>query len=165
MNKKSVISIILFTVLAILLGCSSKGKKEQLYDVKIRGAGNVIVKQASACINLCRSYVTTWEYARVTGTDFKTASAQLQGTEVESLKKQFEESKSEINKLLEDLANPPLKYIEAHEKLIELNDIYSKIHSLVMNPSGSMESFNDSINELQNKLVEKKNELDSTLSF
>lgn len=166
MKKMSVLCIVVFTVFVILMGCTSgsKEKKERLYEVKIAGMGNVIVKQASACISLCRSYVATWEYAKATGTDFKAAAGELQGTETKRLKNQLIEGRQTIKEFLGGLENPPLKFAESYEKLIELREIYQKIHSLALNPPDSMEGFNDSINNLQNKLVDKKEELDSMLA-
>lgn len=163
MKKKRAIGSLLFIILVVLLGCGNKEREEKVYEVKIKGLRNVIVDAASSYINFCRSYVAVWEYAKVTGMDFETAYAELQGDRGEKARRYFGENRANIKRLMESLADPPPKFAESYQKLEELYDIYEDLHTLTLNPSGSEEEFNDSVNELHGEFAEKLEELDMLL--
>jgi len=163
MKKKPIAGILLFTVFLVLLGCSNREREEKAYEVKIRGLRNVIVKAASSYINFSRSYVTIWEYAKVTGMDFETAYAELQGDRGEKARRYFGENRANIKRIVGTLSDPPLKFSKCYKRLVELYGIYEDLHTLTLNPSGTEEEFNDSINGLHTEFVEKLEELDLLL--
>jgi len=163
MKRNFAFVILLLIILWGGLSCQSKEKNIELYGVKAVGIGNIIVNMASACISQSRSYVTAWEYARVSGMDYDTAAAEMLGPEAERLKNQLRENKAELDVLMEELKDPPVEFAESYAKLLELYDLYALIHELALNPSQPMEDYNDSINSLQNSIAQVKDELDSML--
>ena len=68
-------------------------------------------------------------------------------------------SKMKIDELMSGLASPPEPMIDVHRKLIELYGIYSQIYNFALEPSGSLASYNRSINDLQSNLMKTANEL------
>lgn len=75
----------------------------------------------------------------------------------------MDDSKKLIDDLMKDISSPPDKYKNAHPKLIELYGIYSQIYSQAKSPSGSLVSFNSSINDLQSKFIKTSNELNALI--
>jgi hypothetical protein len=47
-----------------------------------------------------------------------------------------------------------------YEKLFELHALYSKIHTLAVSPSGSMDEYSDLINDLESQMKDLKSRLD-----
>ena len=130
----------------------------------VRAAGNVIVNQASACINQARVYITVYEYAKVSGMDYEAAAAEMLGKETEQNKRMMMENRRAIGSLLNGLGELPPELAGTQARLLELHKKYLQIHSLAINPSGSMEGFNESINDLQNQLLKAKRDLDTELA-
>jgi hypothetical protein len=149
-----------------MIGCggSVSEREKMIYANKLEATGNIIVQQASACISQARSYMATWEYAKVSDIDFKTALRELGGEETARNKALMIENRTEIERLIESLQDPPPEYLETLQKLEELEEAYLEIHFLVLEPPESMEDFQDSVVEWEDWLVEVKQEFDSILS-
>ncbi len=55
--------------------------------------------------------------------------------------------KSETDKIMQSMNEPPEKFSAASEKLSKLYGIYSKVHSLALSPSDSLAAFTDSVDK------------------
>lgn len=159
-NRKYYLIILVLCLFITLVGCARQQKEEKAYREILMSAGDVITKMASACISNARSYINVREYARVTGEDFNTITDKILGSEYQELLAQLEASKVKIDEFMEGLENPPAKLVELYEKLFELYALYSEIHTLAVSPSGSMDEYSDSINDLESQMKELKSRLD-----
>jgi hypothetical protein len=162
--KKSLISTLVFLpVIVYFAGCGNQGREERAYEIKAQGLGELIAKQASACVSQSRAYMAVWEYAKVSEMEFEEAAAEMLGAETRQNKAMMVENKAMIETLLEELKDPPKKFEESYTKLMELHAIYVQLHTLALDPSDDMEEHNEKVNSLADKIAEKKRELDATL--
>ena len=134
--------------------CRDKAKEAEAYAVRARILGDLILAQTSAYISQSKAYITAWEYAKVTGEDFKTAVRHVLGIQAEHNKMEFLSTKEKIAARLEKLGQPPQEFVDAHEKLISLHDLYLKLHALALNPEPPQERYEKSIHELTKKIDE-----------
>ena len=166
MRRVHILIILMLSFFIIFSGCDrGKNNKRKMaeYREMVRSTGNVIMKQASGCFSQFKSYVTAWEYAKVTGTDFHAAVDEILGERNERLKEEMRKNRWAIHEIMVKLRDSPPELIDCYKKLDELYGIYLEIHSLAMNPSEAMENFDALINDLQSRLEEKKKELDEFL--
>ena len=64
------------------------------------------------------------------------------------------ESQSNVAQLMRELNNPPQKYQEDYSALKELYSAYVELVTLVINPSGTLESFTERFNDADQNVVE-----------
>jgi hypothetical protein len=152
-------------VFVFLARCASRVGKEKKYEIKAQGLGEILTKQASACVSQSKAYAAVWEYAKVTGIDFKTAAAEMLTDETRYNLSMMKENKTKIENLLSELENPPPQYAKSFKILEEIYDIYQKLHTLALNPMDDMEKHNASVNKLSLALMEKKKELDAIFLY
>lgn len=159
-NRKYYLIFLVLCFFVTLVGCARQQEEEKAYREVLMSAGEVITKMASACISHARSYINIREYARVTGEDFDAIADKILGKEYQELQAQLEASKLKIDEFMEGLEEPPSALIELYEKLFELHALYSEIHDLAVSPSGSMDEYSDSINDLESRMKGLKSRLD-----
>lgn len=159
-NRKYYLIILVLCLFITLVGCARQQKEEKAYREVLMSAGDVITKMASACISHARSYISVREYARVTGEDFDAIVDKILGSEYQELLAQLKASKVKIDEFMEGLEEPPSTLVKLYEKLLELHALYSKIHTLAVSPSGSMDEYSDLINDLESQMNDLKSRLD-----
>lgn len=159
-NRKYYLIILVLCLFITLVGCARQKEEEKAYREVLMSAGDVITKMASACISHARSYINVREYARISGEDFDAIADKILGSEYQELLAQLKASKVKIDEFMEGLEEPPSTLAELYEKLFELHALYSKIHALAVSPSGSMDEYSDSINDLDSQMKELKSRLD-----
>jgi predicted secreted Zn-dependent protease len=162
LKERLILALICLLVISFLSDCSNRAREEEAYGIKAQGLGELIAKQASACVSQSRAYMAVWEYAKVSEIDFEMAAAEMLGEETKQNKAMMVENKAMIDNLLEELRNPPVKFEESHNKLVELHEIYMQLHTLALKPSDDMEKHNEEVNRLAGQIMEKKKELDAT---
>lgn len=58
-----------------------------------------------------------------------------------------------VNSMMKELNNPPKKYQEAYIILKDFYDAYLELTNLVLNPTGSLQTFTDDFNEADSKVA------------
>jgi len=124
LKGRLILALICLLVILFLSDCSNRAREEEAYGIKAQGLGELIAKQASACVSQSRAYMAVWEYAKVSEIDFEMAAAEMLGEETRQNKAMMVENKAMIDNLLEELRNPPVKFEESHNKLVELDAIF-----------------------------------------
>ena len=116
--------------------------------------GNLIAKVWNNAIFEVRDSETD-RYTRPNGVfagDFNDALLNLMAdSDFSERLNSIEESQIMIQALIHDLDDPPSGYKEAYEALLDLNDAYMELIELVINPSGSLKTY-------QNDLIAADNE-------
>jgi hypothetical protein len=74
-----------------------------------------------------------------------------------------EKVKTEVDKIMQTLQNPPAKYSQANAKLAELNNIYAKLYTLKSSPRGTLDNFNSSTNKAGVSFQKATGELKASL--
>ncbi|MCL6571300.1 MAG: hypothetical protein K6T88_06380 [Bacillus sp. (in: Bacteria)] len=148
---------LLITILLLLIGCSRQN--ENNYRIDLLHSHDMILMYSDLCITTCQLYSNNWKIAIENRKDF---NKELQNTMEKAKEKGIYDlinnNKSDIDSKMKNLVDPPKSYLRAHEKLVEMYGIYSQLHSLALNPSGSLVSFNNTVNDLQNKLIKTSGE-------
>jgi hypothetical protein len=161
--KKTLACIpVLMLVFGLLSGCGNRAQEEDRYAIKAQSLGELMTRQASACVSQSKAYMAVWEYARVSEVDFKTAAKEMLGAETSENKAMMVEHKSMIENLLEELSNPSSDFESTYDRLSELYGIYVKLHDLAMDPSDDMQKHMETVDTLMDQVLEKKRELDAT---
>jgi hypothetical protein len=164
-KKNTIVILVLIGVCLVLSGCGAGNKelKTSLYLKKAETTASIIINQASACTNLARSYMVTWEYAKVSGIDFTQAMREMHGQSTTENKIMMKSNKLDIDELMVSLGDPPSGCEEIHEMIKAMHQKYSEIHSLVLELPDDMEKFQGTVIDLENDLMELSEGLESLL--
>ncbi len=73
---------------------------------------------------------------------------QREAIEDKDVLSQLSDNTADVDKLMKELNNPPVKYQKAYEILIELYGLYTQYADLADFPKGSLVEFNKNTNEL-----------------
>lgn len=74
-----------------------------------------------------------------------------------------EKVKTEVDRIMQTLQNPPDKFSQAYAKLAVLNNIYAKMYSLKGSPRGTLNSFQSSAVKADNAFKEATKELKASM--
>ncbi|MBN1223505.1 MAG: hypothetical protein JXB23_09665 [Candidatus Aminicenantes bacterium] len=163
---KKMRSALAFLAIGVLLsgwGCRSKAKDDEVYELRAKLMGGIILQQATACVSQSKDYISAWEYAKVTGDDFETAAQHILGDQLTENKNMFMTGRSKIEEILEKIGNPPQKFSKAHEKLLSMHEFYLELHTLALHPSKTREKYEDSVNEIVRNIRDAGEEFYSLL--
>ena len=97
-------------------------------------------------------------------TDFNDSLKELFSDEEFQTKIQSIESNQDtVKELMQELQNPPEEHEEAYATLKEYYDAYLELTNLVVNPTGSLQSFTESFNDADTEVVKCYNAMDTYL--
>lgn len=157
-KKKIIISIVTIAVLAfitigIIAGVNSKRTND--YNDKLSATVYLIYTNASRCESICGNVSETWknaiyndyDYYNKGYLDFNKALANLFAdsrikSDVETIKK----TDLTIADSVKSLQNPPAKYKDAYNDILELYGVYQGLVSQATNPTGTLISYNSDVN-------------------
>ncbi|MDR3579273.1 MAG: hypothetical protein P4L44_04845 [Oryzomonas sp.] len=108
-----------------------KNYVKALYGIKVGVEGSL-----NACAKISEDWKATAD-SRVNFTPRVNMDADVKAERV----------KSEVDRIMQTLQNPPAKYSQAKEKLAELNNIYANLYSFKSSPRGTLDSFKSSTNK------------------
>jgi hypothetical protein len=149
--------LFILLILILLTGCTNIQKEN--YKNNLLETHNSIQENTKTCLLANNYYSTVWKNAIENRKDF---NIELVNAVSESEKlgqyKTMNKSKDNIDNKMKQLSNPPKAYQHAYDKLLEMYGIYTQLYSLALNPSGSLVSYNNTINDLQGKLVKASSE-------
>jgi hypothetical protein len=133
------------------------------YQQKLAATADEILAATTKCVDMCGVYSEEWR----DGIEHDNMSLwllhQIDKFEENGNNAAIASSKKRIDQLMSDLASPPASMTDVHRTLVELYGIYSQIHGCASGPSGSLMSYNNTVNDLQSKYVKVANELKVTL--
>jgi len=135
--------LIILGVMTVLLVYCGQSKKQSLFFLeKAKGLGDIIIKQASGDMNLCKMYNTVWEYAKVTDLDFQSAYREMM-LGISEIEMQMETNMQMMDRIMNMVKSPPKNMIGIHDKLIELRESYLEFNKFIYQlPQVSQEKFN-----------------------
>ena len=135
--------LIILGVMTVLLVYCGQSKKQSLFFLeKAKGLGDIIIKQASGDMNLCKMYNTVWEYAKVTDLDFQSAYREMM-LGISEIEMQMETNMQMMDRIMNMVKSPPKNIIGIHDKLIELRESYLEFNKFIYQlPQVSQEKFN-----------------------
>ena len=158
LNTKT--QLIILGVVTVLLVCCAQSNRHSLFLEKARGLGEIIIKQASADMNLCKMYNTVWEYARVTDLDFRSAYREMM-LDTSEIKMQMETNMQMMDRMMNMVKSPPKNMTGIHDKLIELRESYLEFNKFVFQlPQVSQKKFNAKADAYLANINSLKGELD-----
>ena len=118
-----------------------------LYGIKVGVEGNL-----DACAKISDDWKATAE-TRVNFAPRVNLDADVKAEKV----------KTEVDKIMQTLQDPPAKYSQANAKLAELNSIYAKLYSLKRSPQGTLDSFKNTTNKADMDFQKVAGELKTNL--
>jgi len=142
---------------------TTQRQAEQKAKTEYQHTADEILAATAKCIDMCSVYSEQWRE----GIEYDSMDLWLrnQSTRFREYgdKAMIASSKSQIDQLMSGLASPPASMADVHRTLVELYGIYTQIHECARKPSGSLMSYNNTVNDLQSKYVKVANELKVTL--
>lgn len=176
-KKRTLIIITVCVLVAIIAGIASyyiyQQKKIKDYEGTLSAAastmllGSTTAEKAGGLIHdvwyntiYKESDIETDKYTKTTGT-FRTFNSDfnvsLQSLFADSeFKKQIDSIEGNqllVKDFMKELQNPPKQYEDAYEKIRDFYDVYLEFTNLVINPSGSLQSYTNKFNELDSDTV------------
>lgn len=123
--------------------------------------------QAEECGNLIKQVwynaiyeernTSTDKYTRPNGyfvKDFNDALNNLfEDSSFQTRIRNIEKNQDTMNSLMKELKNPPEEYEDAYEAVSELYDAYLTLTNLVVNPTGSLQTFSDDFNDADSEAL------------
>ena len=154
-------------VLVVLVGCGGSIRKEQEHRVahlRVSTAAVMMSGQAASCASHFRAFWSAWEYAKVSGEDFASASAAVLGPESPRMRQQLIAGKAEVEDLLARLDPVPEVLQRSMEKMKKIQEIYLKIFDLAVNPPDSLDGSLEKLSEWEEEFDAEVGELETMLS-
>lgn len=143
-------------------GLSSDDKEKEQYKSNLVSTTEMILKASDKCINMCGIWSEWWTNG-INDTSVPNIPVwlriQKKCFEGDGSMNDIADAKSKIDERLKILANPPPSFQKAHEVFADLFGTYCQLYSYAASPSGSLVSYNNSVNELHSKLIKTSNEL------
>jgi hypothetical protein len=157
--------LIIFGVMTVLLLCCGQSKRQSLVFLeKAKGLGEIIAKQASGDMNLCKMYNTVWEYARVTDLDFQSAYREMM-LDTSEIEMQMETNMQMMDRMMNTVKSPPKNMTGIRDKLIELHESYLEFNEFIYQlPQVSQEKFNAEADAYLESINSLKGELDRLIA-
>lgn len=166
-NRIVIVGVLLAvsTILIVGLCVRSCVKNNQFCEMKLYGLNIRITADTYLLLTIAGGVSDAWN----SGIDIGVAGGY--GTffakhEIEkwfdSVKDQIEDLKNSNKQIGEDLKRlkeRPTQYKDAYNALVEVYSVYSQIYVLVLNPSGSLVSFNAKIGDLKSEFDNKSSKL------
>lgn len=159
-SRKFTIPAIILVVVAVLIGggvfAYNSHRSTQIYAENYFKALYCIKTGVDNNINTCTLLKTEWESAARSGQKFSPNFSNKD--EVKSAK-----LRSEVEKYLQKIAEPPKKFSQANESLTKIKSIYLESESLIQSKPGSSQELTTSIDNLSKKMNVASQELKSNL--
>jgi hypothetical protein len=159
-SPKSILMIISFVVLAVLLagGISvfNAHKKERQFSSNFVQALYGIKSGTDMGLKKCQKISAEWKAKQDAGQAVIPRISAEDEADMNTVK-------GEIDTIMQQLNQPPKKYVTANEKLAALYGAYQKTYALTLAPSGSVQSFNDSVAKLDNDFNRAAQDLKTSL--
>lgn len=137
--------------------------KTKLYEVKLSGVSSRITVDTYGSLIVAEGVSAAWNSGIDSGGESGMTFAKLKIEDwLDKAKDQINGLKDSNEKIEQDmqmLRECPAQYKDAYNALIELYGIYSQIYSLALNPSGSLQSFNNKIHDLKSDFDNKSSKL------
>jgi len=163
MKNTTTVAVSLILLFGLFGACSGRVKKEESYVLQVKGMAGVIARQGSACISQSKYFRVVWEYAQATGLDFETAAKEMSSDMAAENRRMMVENKALIQERLERMKNPTSRFAGAHAKLLELYDLYVRLHDLALEFPADIEEHEKAVFNLASRFDEKREALEAEL--
>ena len=156
--------IILGVMTALLICCGQTKRQSFLFLEKAKGLGEIIIKQASADMNLCNMYNTVWEYAKVSALLGRGHLSEM-NLDTSDIAGQVDTNMEMMDRMMNMVKSPPKNMTGIHDKLIELRELYMELNKFVLQmPQVSQDKFNSEVDAYIANVNSLKEELDSLIA-
>ena len=136
-------------------------EEEELNIVDLPTAREAMIKAVNLCLSVCNRYSVKWRESIEMDFNFETTISiekyrfRDNGAfrKLEAFKKSISESLQELNANHENAPRVQLR-------VVQLYGIYSQLHSLALDPTGSLQTFNAKVNDLESEFTRVSNEIE-----
>ncbi len=140
---------------------------EKRYSEGIKVCSDLIMEAVDYCLRVCSGYSDirdTSIKSRYLNFNEQVLSMQSE-FKAEGILEEIKKTKLKLEEFMRKFIDPPPRYSEAYKKIVELYGVYSQIYALAIQPTGSLATFNNSINTLKSKTISLKSELDAMVNM
>lgn len=149
--------------------CSCKDHKQEQaralqeakaqYRQRLEAAMVVMAATSSKCVDICSSHSSSWRAAAGSRFDSIDSAVRRSVNEKQEEIAEVELGKDAIEKIMSQLNSPPEGYSSAHDKIVSVYGTFSSLVSAASSPSGSLMTYNQNVNRIQEDLLRGLNEL------
>jgi len=133
---------------------------EAQYTKDICATGAAILDQVQLVEVMTGGIETTWAAAINNGNDFNDAIKSLMNDpQVTPILSDLQTSYNKIQKQMRNLQNPPAKFVDTYNKIVELFGAYSNLYNQAQQPTGSLNSFRDDVHGFHQDILKYGGEL------
>ena len=176
-NKKKLMIIGVIVVIAVIVACivGSKASAKHRVESYNQDMGIVLQKMldsAQSTEECCNLLIKVWDnsinevrdsetdqYTRPDGyflSDFNDALVNVQTDKDFSQKvSDIEAAQKEVSQMMQELKNPPEEYTDAYKAVNSVYNSYIEFTQLIINPSGSYNSYTDDYYDIKSDLLER----------
>ncbi len=161
------IFVIVLILTLLITGCETEIKQteqpinnSETYAISTYNASARIQNTALICLDWANELSKHWNKAIQNNVDIdEMINSMLKVAKDEGLYDSLLKEKQNIDKLVNELNNPPKEYEKLYNKLLELYGEFNKVYNLATEPSGSLVSYNNSISNSLTELDKLFSEL------
>jgi hypothetical protein len=157
------IGLVLLLIVSASVYALIKHNQEQ-YLAKVQTTRTLMRSGVNECVELCNEYLVVWKTAIDSGEDADLALLARHGELVENADiLRLDSRKSLIEGALRSISDPPFAYDKAHARLLKLFETYVELYSLAKFPSGTRESYEKTVRDLNDGFMDTAQELNAML--
>lgn len=161
MKSRFHVSLMLF-ILALISGCSDGADSENAkseYRQKLNDARDLMAVTAVLAVDVASKHSQAWRSA--TRSAYTTIDLAIYDSieENQATIDQVRNGKRTVQLQLSQLNNPPAGFEIAHAKIVSVYGSFSSLADAAVSPSGSLMSYNQSVNRIQEEFLKGMNEL------
>ncbi len=144
------------------VGCGPQSNTQQLkdeYRKKLSSTKDLMITTSILSVDLCSKHSEAWRAAT------RDSYGSIKLAVLESLKSHKESVESivagelAVELMMPDLNSPPEGFGAAHSKIISVYGSFKSLVSVALSPSGSLISYNQNVNRIQEDFMGGVNEL------
>lgn len=154
--------IALVSILLLFAGCKPGPNSQQIkdeYQRKLTDTKDLMIVTSFLAVDLCSKHSERWSAAaRSKYGDINVAimeSISNNESSIESVKN----GKNSVELMMQGLTSPPEGFSAAHSKIVSVYGSFSSLIDAASSPSGSLTSYNQSVNRIQEDFSKGVNEL------
>jgi hypothetical protein len=154
--------VTLFSFSLLFAGCKPGPNSQQLeneYRRKLSNVHDLMIVNSVVAVDLCSKHSESWSAAaRSRNGDINLAIMESLDSNEESVKS-IKQGKSAVELMMQGLNTPPDSFSLAHSKVVSVYGSFRSLVDAASAPSGSLMSYNQSVNRIQEEFTKGINEL------
>ena len=165
LRKRYMVGLVLVLLLIIAGSVYALMKYQQeKYLAEVRATRGSMRSAVNECVALCNEYLSAWRIALENGEDADLALLAKHGDLVKNADiLRLDSQKELLESAMRRISDPPSFYDKVHSRVVELFEMYGKLYTLAKFPSGTRESYEKTVYDLNTLYMDRAQELNTLM--